>query len=59
MIIGVPPALDHISRLVTTLSASIAAQGRFSADRRPHNYNVPDFLIPLGQVMMKLGGLGI
>ncbi len=59
MIIGVPPASDHISRLVSTLSASIAFQGTFSANRRPYNHDFPDFLIPLGQGVMKLGGLGI
>jgi hypothetical protein len=50
MIIGVPPALDHISRLVTTLSASIAFQGRFSAKCRLYNHSFPDFLILLGQI---------
>jgi hypothetical protein len=33
MIIGVPLALDHFSRLVSTFSASFAFQGTFSANR--------------------------
>jgi hypothetical protein len=50
MIIGVPPALDHISRLVSTFSVSIAFQGKISANRRTYNHDFPDFLILLGQI---------
>jgi hypothetical protein len=50
MIIGVPPASDHISRLLSILSVSIAFRGKFSANRRLYNHDFPDFLISLGQI---------